>query len=160
MFKQVISIYMIKRLSSTNIYITHAEHVDLLDNLTAGELKLYSYLKFSPLCNRPPELFKADALACALNVNVQTIRNNLSSLRKKGYALIEFFKDERKALGVKVVVGKDQVELYNLGLDVQISDAQTYQKVLDRFPITDPTKTLDERRLLIEQANEYAKTLL
>ena len=155
MFQNKLSIYMVKRMSNSNIYISHTEQVDLLDNLSTSELKLYSYLKFSPLFNRTPADFKADVLAHALNMAPQTVRNNLTSLKRKGYARIEFFTDERKELVVKVVVGKDQVELYSLGLDVEITDSKQYNAMLQKFPITDPTLPLDVRKELVQQANEY-----
>ena len=150
---------MIKRVAPSNIYIAHSEQLDLLDNLSMGELKVYSYLKFAPLRNQQPESFKADALATALSMAPKSVRNNLTNLRKKGYAVVEFFKDERKDLVVKVVVGKDQVELYNLGLNVQINDAQTYTKLLEKFPLTDVSIPLEERKALIDDANAYARTL-
>ena len=58
---------------------------------------------------------------------------------------------------LRVVVGKDQVELYRLGLMYEISDSSQYKTLVKKFDFTNPTLTEDERKERIQQANTYWK---
>ena len=160
MLRNTLSIYMVKRRAMSNIYLEENEISDLLTNLKPTEIRVYTHLKFSPKYNLAPEAFKPDALANRLGMPTKTIRNALSALKTKQYAMLEFFRDNRKNLGVKVIVGKDQVELYNLGLDVEISDAKTYREVLRMFPINDHNLPLSERKNMVEAANDYIRSMV
>ena len=159
MLKHILTIYMIKRMASSNIYISPKEGEDILDNLNTGEHKVYHYLRHSPLFNRTPEEFKPAAIAAYTNQALKTVQNQLTSLKKKGYAEIVWFRDERNNQGVKVIVGKDQMLLYKLGLDVQITDGKQYNQILEKFDILNPTLSDTDRQELVKQANEYVKSL-
>lgn len=159
MLKNVLILYMVKRAANVNIYLSYDELVDIQENLSSGEQRLYTYLRYTPLKQLSPEDFKADALATAINAASKTVQNMLSALKRKGYAQIVFFTDERGNQGVKVVVGKEQMQLYNLGLDVCITDAAAYQQILKRYPLDNDTVPLEQRKQMIKEANEYALTL-
>lgn len=151
--KQVI--YHIKRYNMTNVYISAYEQMDIYDNLNTTEGRLYTLLKSSVLSNCTPEYFTSANLAKELNVSVSTLDNTKSSLKKKGYALIIKFKDESLRNMVRVVVGKEQVTLYNLGVMVEITNAKAYNKLLKKFPITDSNLNDADREILVEQLNKH-----
>jgi hypothetical protein len=154
--KQVV--FHAKRKAMRNIYVDGKELDDLLNNCTTGEMRLYSLLVNSVLINPSPEYFETKNLAKALDVSEGTIKNARSGLTKKGYIIINKFKDENGEPMVRVVIGKDQVELYNLGLKVEIKDSRAYKKLCKEFPITDPNLSIDERKKLVEQANRAYQT--
>ena len=159
MLKNVLILFMVKRAANVNIYLSYEELVDIQENLSTGEQRLYTYLRYAPLKQLTPEDFKSEALAAATKVASKTVQNTLSALKRKGYAQIVFFLDERGNQGVKVIVGKEQVQLYTLGLDVCITDAATYQQILKRFPLDNDTVPLEQRKQMVKEANEYALTL-
>ena len=139
----------------TNVYISASESMDLLDHLTNTENKLYTLLKSSVLRHCTPDYFSSCNLAKELNIGVSTLDNAKSALKKKGYALVIKFKDENQRDMVRVVVGKDQVTLYNLGVMVEITNAKAYNKLLKQYPITDPKLSEPERTQMVEALNKY-----
>lgn len=148
-------IYHVKRYAMTNVYISASEQMDIYDNLTATEGKLYTLLKSAVLRNPTPEFFSTKSLAKELGVGTSTLDNAKSALKKKGYALVIKFKDENQRTVVRVVVGKDQVVLYNLGVMVEITNTKAYNKLLKQFPVTNPTLTDAEREQLVAQLNQH-----
>jgi DNA-binding MarR family transcriptional regulator len=139
----------------TNVYISASEQMDVYNNLTVTEGKLYTLLKSSPMLNPDTEYFTSKNLAKVLEISISTLDNAKSALKKKGYALVIRFKDENQKNIVRVVVGKDQVELYNLGILCEITSARAYNKLLKKFPVTNPTLTEDQRNQLVNDLNEY-----
>ena len=148
-------IYHIKRYAMTNVYISASENMDLLDNLTNTENKLYTLLKSSVLRNPTADFFSTVSLANEIGVSANTLKNAKSALKKKGYALIIKFKDENQSTVVRVVVGKDQVELYNLGVMVEITNTKAYNEMLKQFPITDAKLSDDQRSEMVKKLNEH-----
>lgn len=159
--RNVLTTFACKRYSMTNVYITPKEAIDLLDNLTTAEHKLFltvhNMIKKSPA----PEELKNENLAKLSNVAEKTIRNAKAGLKKKGYLVIGFGKNHQGKLSAEVYIGKEIVELYNLGLNVDITDVQLYRELCDKFQLDDPNAfaTLEERKEAVRQANEYAQQI-
>ena len=147
--------FHVKRKARIDVYITGNELEDLIDNLSSTELKLYSKLHNSILHNPTIEYFTDENLSKELNLSIGSIKNAKTGLKQKGYALIVKFKDELGKPCLRVIVGKDQVTLYNLGINVQITNAKAFNKLLDRFPVLDPNITQQQREDYVKQFNEY-----
>lgn len=151
--------YYIRRCKMNNIYINHTELSDLVDNLSPREVKFYSQIKYNALSKPPASYYLTPELAATFKMTTKAMSDMKSKLKKKGYLIIITGKDERGNPTAKVIVGKDQVELYNLGLDVEITDSKTYKEMLKHFPITDQSLDLEKRKELVELANEWLKGL-
>jgi len=155
--KQVI--YHIKRGNMRNIYITTSELLDLLGNLTPNEVNLYTVLKHSLLINPQVDYFSDDNLAKEINVTPSSIKKMKSVLKTKGYALISKFKDENQNPMVRVVVGKEQIALYNAGLMVEITDASAYNQMIKKYDLLNPSLTEEQRKELVAKINkEYSES--
>jgi Iap family predicted aminopeptidase len=152
--KQVI--YQVARGGVRNVYITTEEMLDLLSNLTPNEVKLYTVLKHTALDKQiTPAFFEDQNLSEKLDVSKATVKKMRSVLKTKGYARIIKFPDEDGTPMVRVVVGKDQVELYNLGVKAEITNARAYKKLLQQFPVTDKSLTQEEREQEVKDLNQY-----
>lgn len=147
--------FYVKRYAMSNVYLSIAESQDLISNLTTAEFMLYTTVKGMTLERPCAEALRTPELASRLGVTQKTLSNIKSSLKKKGYLIITFGKDGDGELTAQVFIGKDQVELYNLGLKYEITDASSYRKLVKMFPFTDSSLSLDERKQLITAANEY-----
>lgn len=148
-------IWQIKRYKMNNVYISSSELDDLLNNLTPTEIRLYNHVKSGALQNVDTTFFSSKSLAQSLGTTPKTIDNLKALLKKKGYLVIDRFKDNRGELMVRAVIGKDQVVLYNLGLNMEITNAKAYSKLLKLFPIDDTNLTQDAREELVVKLNEY-----
>ena len=157
MLKNNLTLIAVKRMPSSQYYPGLKEELDLLDSLSTSEYKVYLFLNYSPIRNLAPEDYSAEAISTELGLAVKTVQNALSALKKKGYANLVWFKDERGSQGVKVIVGKEQMQLYALGLDVCIKDAKLYNELLSKFPVNDPSLDIEKRKALVKEANEYAR---
>jgi len=152
--------FHIKRKSMTDVYISGWEMEDLIANLTTTELRLFTKLHNSVLINPSVDYYEETNLAKELNLAVSSIKNAKTALKQKGYAIIVKFKDEQGKPCLRVIVGKDQVTLYNLGINVEITDAKEFQKMLKKYPITDPSLTIEQREEMVKQINqEYLQEL-
>lgn len=151
--KQVI-LHTMKRTPKT-VYLTQLELIDLVNTLPSQDLKLYGHLLDLAAKNPTPEQFETVNLAKALNVKEGVIRKSRASLVKHEYLIIEKFKDYQGDKMVRVVLGKEPVRLYKLGIKVSISNAKAYKEILKKFPIDNPTLTQEERNKLVEEANNY-----
>jgi len=130
--------------------------MDLLSNLTPNEIKMYTLLKHSVLDKRiTPTYFEDLNIAEKLGISAATVKKMRSILKTKGYALVIKFKDEDGDPMVRVVVGTDQVELYNLGVKAEITNTKAYKKLLQLFPVTDPNLTPEQREKLVEGLNQH-----
>ena len=140
----------------SNVYISAEESIDLIDNLTPAEHKLYVVLKNSVLKNPLPEYFNTENLAKMIGVGKPTLVKLQSTLRTKGYARIVKFKDETGDAMIRVIVGKDQIQLYSLGLKVEITDAKFYNEICRKYDLLNPTLSDIQRRELVDKINsEY-----
>jgi len=148
-------IFHIKRYAMTNVYISTSEMDDLIDNLNPTEMKLYNLLKGSALINPSVNYFDSDNLAMLLKTTTNTINKSKSILKQKGYALIVRFRDESKEPMVRVIVGKDQVYLYNLGLKYEITNSKAFNRLLNKFPIMDNSLTVAQREEAVKEFNKY-----
>lgn len=153
MLKNTQVIYHIKLHNGREVRFSLAEYNDLNENLTQPEKKLYEILKNAWELNVPPEYFKTQNLAKLMHINAKTCTVVKSRLKTKGYAQIRFFKDENNKQMVRVVVGKEQMVLYQLGVLRQIMDSAQYDALLEEYPITDPDLSTEEREDLIQQFN-------
>ena len=154
--KQVV--FHVKRYVMSNVYISADENIDLIDNLTPAEHKLYSIVKRSIMINPKPEYFDNGNLANEIGVNTNTLAKLRSNLKTKGYLLITKFKDEDGDPMVRVVVGKDQVALYNKGIKVEITNAKQYKEMINKYDLLNPSLSKDELADRIDQANkEYSE---
>lgn len=151
--KQVI--WHVKRKTMRNVYVDTVELEDLLTNLKPVELRLYNYLMGLAVKNPSTDAFETKAMADVLNVAQGTIKNARASLKHKGYLVIRKFTDESGDSMVRVVLGKDQVQLYNLGLKVEITDSSQYKALAEMFMFNDPTMSPEERKERAEAANTH-----
>lgn len=140
----------------SNVYISAEESIDLIDTLTPAEHKLYVVLKNSVMKNPIPDYFSTDNLAKVIGVSNSTLVKLRSNLKTKGYARIIKFKDESGDAMIRVIVGKDQIQLYSLGLKVEITDAKFYNEICRKYDLLNPTLSDDQRRELVDKINaEY-----
>ena len=157
MIKYETIFYHIKRKTMNNIYITSYELRDLIDNLTTGELKLYSVLYEAILKNPHTDYFSDVNLAKECGYTVSSLNTAKSGLKQKGYALIVKFKDETNTSCMRIIVGQDLVKLYNLGVKVRINDSKHYKEMLKKYDLFNPTYTIQQREEIIKQINEEYK---
>ena len=157
MFKYKLIFFHVKRKSMSNVYISATELRDLIKNLTSTELELYSVLHESVLKNVTPDYFDSNNLAKELKLSVSSIKNAKTGLKQKGYALINKFKDDQNKDCLRIIVGKEQVELYNLGLTVEITDTKFYNEMVKHYDLFNPTYTKQQREEIIKQINEEYK---
>jgi hypothetical protein len=143
----------------SNIYLSVAETQDIINNLTPTEAMLYTTVKGMALEKPDASALKNPELAARLNIPEKTLINVKSSLKKKGYLVISSYKDANGAFRADVYIGKDQVELYNLGLTFAISDAKIYKELTKKFRFLDQSLSLEERKAEVEKANEYCLSL-
>lgn len=155
MLKTKRTTYFVKRFTMSNVYLSVAEAQDIRINLTTQEFMLYTYIKGKALCDLDPEELKTPNLAKALDINEKTLTNVKSSLKKKGYLVISHFRDADNLLRADVIIGKEEVALYNLGLKIEITDAKAYNQLLKKFPIDNPTLSKEERAEMVKQFNQY-----
>ena len=147
--------FHIKRKAMSNVYITSNELIDLVNNLSGTELKLYSLLHNSAMLNPTVDYFEDINLAKELQVSDGTVRNAKSALKQKGYALIIKFKDEDNNPCLRVIVGKEQVNLYNLGIKCEITNSKAFNRLLSKFPIMDSSLTAAQREEAVKEFNKY-----
>lgn len=140
-----------------NVYLSMQEVEDLLKNLTATEARLYSRIYYSVLENPPVEFFSDAHLAALLKVSASSIQSAKTGLKQKGYMLLARFKDETGTPCIRVIIGKEQVELYNMGIKGEVTNLKAYNKHKDRFRLTDPTLTPDQQKDAVEAFNKYYK---
>jgi hypothetical protein len=148
-------IWQIKRYKMSNVYISSSELADMLDHLTNAELKLYNHIKGGVVKQVDETFFTRKSIAEVLNISPRSVDNLKAALKKKGYLIIDKFKDNRGKQMVRVIVGKDQVILYNLGLNLEITNAKAYNQLLKLYPVTDANLTESQRKLMIEDLNKY-----
>ena len=151
--KQVL--WHVKRKTMRNVYIDTVELADLIDNLKPIELKLYNYLMGLVVKNPSVDAFETATIANELNCAQGTVKNARAALTTKGYLVIRKFRDESGDPMIRVVLGKDQVELYNLGLKVEITDSKHYRQLVDQFQFNDPKLTPEQRAERVKEANDF-----
>jgi hypothetical protein len=139
----------------SNVYISRQEFDELLQTLTTTEARLYNLIHSSILENPDVEYFSDSNLSAVLNVPPGTIANAKSALKQKGYMLLVRFKDDRGTPCIRVIVGKEQVELYNMGITAEITNIKAYNKLKQQFRLLDPTLSAEEKTKAIEAFNAY-----
>ena len=148
-------IFHIKRKTMRRIYLEPLELDELIQALTTSEFRLYAHIMGLALANPVISDFTTQEFAAALQLSVGVIKNARASLQRKGYLLIKKFRDEDGDPMVRVVLGKDQVGLYNLGLKVEILDGKAFKELVIRFDFMNSTLTSEQRSLAVEAANKY-----
>lgn len=151
--KQVV--WHVKRKTMRSVYIDPYELLELMDWLKFPEIRLYAHIVALAIKDTTPDDFSTKTLAKALNASESTIKNARAGLSKKGYLIIRKFKDESGDPMVRVVVGRDQVTLYNLGLKVEITDAKAYRELVKQFDFDNPKLTKEAREKAVKAANEH-----
>lgn len=149
--------FYVKRFAMSNVYLSIQEAQDIHLTLSTQEYMLYTTVKGMVLENPIAEELLNPNLAKRLGISVKTVANVKSSLKKKGYLIINHYRDMDNDLRADVWVGKDQVHLYNLGLKVEITDAKFYNQILKKYNLLDPSLTKDERQELVSKINEEYK---
>jgi hypothetical protein len=139
----------------SNVYISRQEFDELLQTLTTTEARLYNLIHSSILENPDVEYFSDSNLSAVLNVPPGTIANAKSGLKQKGYMLLVRFKDDRGTPCIRVIVGKEQVELYNMGITTEITNIKAYNKLKQQFKLLDPTLSAEEKTKAVEAFNAY-----
>lgn len=141
----------------SNAYISTKEFDELLQNLTPVEARLYNCVYGSILVNPDVEYFSDSNLSAILNIPTGSIANAKSGLKQKGYMLLSRFKDERGTPCIRVIIGKEQVELYNLGITAEITNLKAYNQLKGKFRLLDPSLTAAEQAKAVADFNEYFK---
>lgn len=157
MLKQRTIIYHLRRHTMSNVYISRQELESLIQNLTTTELRLYNLIHNSILENPSIDYFSDANLASILGVSTSSISNAKSGLKQKEYMLLVRFKDETGVPCMRVVVGKEQVELYNMGIKSEITNLKAYNQLKNKFRLLDPSLTADEQAKAVVEFNEYFK---
>lgn len=147
--------FHIKRKTRIDVYLSMAEHMEAHSNLTSAEYRLFMLLHNSVLLNPTVDYFEDASLATELDLSISSIKNARIGLRQKGYALLIKFKDESNEPCLRVIVGKDQVALYNLGIKAEITNAKAFNKMLEMFPVLDPNLSQADRDELVKGYNKY-----
>jgi hypothetical protein len=157
MLKHKTIIFHLRRKSMSNVYISASEMDDLIQSLNSTELRLYSLVFNSILQNPTIEYFSDQSLAAALSQAVSSVKNAKSGLKQKGYLLLVKFKDERNFPCLRVIIGKDQVALYNMGITAEVTNPKAFNKLFSQFKLNDPTLSHDEKAQKVTEFNEYYK---
>jgi len=129
---QTVTFY-IRRYGMSNVYIPAHETLELIQALTQREHILYVTISGMVLGNTDPKDLKNAALAETTGFDLKTVAKLKSSLKSKGYLVIVFSKNSDNKPLAEVHIGKDQVDLYNVGLRIAIS-AKGYKNMLKRYP--------------------------
>ena len=140
-----------------NVYLSEKELDELAQCLTPMEFRLYINIYYSIMKNPEVEYFSDANLANLLKAPVSSVANSKTGLKQKGYLLLARFKDDRGTPCIRVIVGKEQVELYNMGITAEITNLKAYNKLKDQFKLLDPTLTPDQQKDAVEAFNEYYK---
>jgi hypothetical protein len=148
-------IFFVKRHSNMQAYLSNHEVREMSNDLTPQEINVYTRIRDVCLGNNPAEALENAALAQLLDISQKNLSNIKSNLKTKGYMLFVWSKDPDGTKNCKVYAGKEQVRWYNLGLRVELSNSRAHRKLLDKFPIDDPSLTLADREDLVKQANQY-----
>lgn len=148
-------IFQIQRVPMTNLAIRSKEFITLTKALSISELKLYFVLYDSQLLKPSPEYFTDSNLAQVCNLSMSSLVNAKSGLKQKGYALIKKLKHENNETYLEIIVGKYQVELFNLGLPFEIVDLTHHEKLMQE--IRDPRLTKDQRIQILKQHEKHYK---
>lgn len=141
----------------SNAYISTKEFDELLQNLTPVEARLYNCVYGSILVNPDVEYFSDSNLSAILNIPTGSIANAKSGLKQKGYMLLSRFKDERGTPCIRVIIGKEQVELYNAGITAEVTNLKAYNQLKSKFRLLDPSLTAAEQAKAVADFNEYFK---
>jgi hypothetical protein len=139
----------------TNLAIRSQEFIALTNNLSISELKLYFVLYDSQLLKPSPDYFTDANLAQECNLSLSSLVNAKSGLKQKGYALIKKLKHENNSTYVEIIVGKHQVELFNLGLPFEILDLTHHEKLM--VIIRNPKLTTEERIEILKKHEKHYK---
>jgi len=148
-------IFQIQRVSMTNLAIRSQEFIALTNNLSISELKLYFVLYDSQLLKPSPDYFTDANLAQECNLSLSSLVNAKSGLKQKGYALIKKLKHENNSTYVEIIVGKHQVELFNLGLPFEILDLTHHEKLM--VIIRNPSLTTEQRIEILKKHEKHYK---
>jgi hypothetical protein len=136
-------------------YLSNREVAEMFDDLTPQEGKVYTFIRDVCLGNNPAEALSNKNLAEALNITQKNLSNLKSILKNKGYLVMVWGSDSDGTKNCKVYAGKEQVQWYNWGLRVEISNVRAHRKLLGMFPIDQVGLSLQEREDLVKQANQY-----
>lgn len=143
--------------AKSSVYLSIPEALDISDNLTPSERTMYITVKGMMLSKPDVSILSTAGLARACKLPAKTVTNVRSTLRKKGYLLINFYRDHEKLKRADVVIGKEPVELYNAGIRVDITSIQAYTQVRDRLRFDDPKMTAAMRNRVVEEINSEYK---
>ena len=160
MYKHKSIIPYIKRYAPINTYLHQSEILDMINDLTKQESDVY--LRVRTICtgNFPASALENTELANTLNLTKAQYSNIKSTLKTKGYMVMVWGANNDGDKRVDVHLGKEQVQWYNWGLRVEISNAKAHRKLLEKFPIDAETLTPEERTALVEAANkEYLQNI-
>ena len=140
------SVFYMRTNKMCNRYLTSNEIREMVRELSPSEIDLYIAVR--DLSYVKPEAYKLKNkyLAELIGTTEKLLSKQKSSLRKKGYMLIEHYKDPRGDAMVNVVLGKEQVMLYELGLKVRIVDYKAFKKLNAVYGLFDENITLEERK--------------
>lgn len=141
----------------SNVYISATELDDLIQNLNVPEMRLYSAVVNSCLQNPSVDFYSNESLAALLSTSVGSIKNAKTGLKQKGYLLLIPFKDERTFPCMRVIIGKEQVALYNMGITAEITNPKAFDKLLAQFRLNDPSLSHEEKTQKVNEFNEYYK---
>ena len=152
-FKSVI--YHLRKKTMSNVYISNLELDELVRELTTVELRLYILIHNSILENPNVDFFSDSNISARLNIPIGSIRNAKTALKNKGYMLLVKFKDETGTPCIRVIVGKEQVELYNLGIKGEVTNLKGFDKLKQQFGLSDPTLSQNQKLEAVRKFNEY-----
>ena len=139
----------------SNVYISTLELDELVRELTSVELRLYILIHNSILENPNVDFFSDSNLSTRLSIPIGSIRNAKTALKKKGYMLLVKFRDETGIPCIRVIVGKEQVELYNLGIKGEVTNLKGFESLKQQFGLSDPTLSQDQKLESVRKFNEY-----
>ena len=139
----------------SNVYISNLELDELVRELTTVELRLYILIHNSILENPNVDFFSDSNISARLNIPIGSIRNAKTALKNKGYMLLVKFKDETGTPCIRVIVGKEQVELYNLGIKGEVTNLKGFDKLKQQFGLSDPTLSQNQKLEAVRKFNEY-----
>ena len=138
----------------SNVYMDEHEIKEAVDALTTSEFKLYVQLYYAILKNPDTSYFSDANLAKELGLAVGTVASAKSALKAKGFARIVKFKDESGSQCLRVIIGKDQMALYNAGIKVSITDPKAFNTILDEYPLLDTTIPIEQREKMVDEINQ------
>ena len=147
----------LKHIKSSHIYPSSELMIELLDNLSPTEVKLYLYYGYAPLTNPDKNYFSNETISNNLKIPIGTVKNAKHALKRKDYLRLSTYANNNGQKILKIILGRENTILHDLGFEARVVKPALRNRLLHKFNFEDPNIGLTERKELLSQANQYIK---